>query len=74
MANKKNTSPSLSTSVVIQYQNLEFSETECIKKATAGFKKDHKGIELKSINVYIKPEDHKIYYVANDNQTGYVNL
>ncbi len=59
---------------VIQYQDLEFSEASCIKKAQAGFKKAHKGVDLKDISIYIKPEEGKIYYVANGDIDGSVDL
>ena len=41
---------------VFQYQELEFTESSCVKKAQAGFKKSHKGVELKDISIYIKPD------------------
>ncbi len=64
----------ITTSAFFQYQGLEFSEADCIKKVTTGFKKDYKGIELESLNIYIKPEEHKIYYVANTDKAGCVEL
>lgn len=52
---------------VFQYQDLEFTEASCIKKA-------NKGADLKNINIYIKPEEGKIYYVANGDINGSVDL
>ena len=60
--------------VVFQYQDLEFTEASCAKKAQAGFKKDFKGVELKKLDIYIKPEEGKIYYVANGELNGSVDL
>jgi hypothetical protein len=59
---------------VFQYQDLEFTEASCVKKAQAGFKKAHKGVDLKDISIYIKPEEGKIYYVANGDINGSVDL
>lgn len=59
---------------VIQYQGLEFTTDDCMKKAEAGFKKDYKGKTLEEINIYIKPEERKIYYVANKDCVGSVDL
>ena len=59
---------------VIQYGGLEFSEADCVKKAQAGFKKQFKGKELEKINIYIKPEEHKIYFVGNTDCVGSVDL
>ena len=62
------------TTAVVQYQDREFSEAECIKKAQAQFKKDYKGKTLEELNIYIKPEERKIYYVANKDSVGSVDL
>ena len=59
---------------VVQYQGLEFTVEECLKKAEAGFKKDYKGKTLEEINIYIKPEERKVYYVVNGVCVGSVDL
>ena len=59
---------------VVQYQGLEFTTEECLKKAEAGFKKDYKGKTIEEINIYIKPEERKIYYVVNKDCVGSVDL
>ena len=64
----------IATASVIQYQGLEFTEDDCIKKAKAAFKKDYKGKTLEELNIYIKPEEHKIYYVANKDCVGSADL
>lgn len=62
------------TTAVVQYQDREFTEAECLKKAQAQFKKDYKKEVLEEINIYIKPEERKIYYVANKDRVGSVDL
>ncbi len=62
------------TTAVVQYQGLEFSEAECLKKAQSAFKKDYKGKTLEELNIYIKPEERKIYYVANKDCVGSADL
>lgn len=80
MATKKATSKAttakkaVKTTSVIQYRDLEFSEADCLKKAQTAFKKDYKGKELVDISIYIKPEERKIYYVANTDCVGSVDL
>lgn len=64
----------VSSKAFFQYQGLEFSEEDCLKKAKAGFKKQYKGNDLSDIKIYIKPEEMKIYYVANKDQVGSVDL
>jgi hypothetical protein len=64
----------VSTTAVVQYQDREFTEAECLKKAQAQFKKDYKGKTLEEISIYIKPEERRIYYVANKDSVGSVEL
>ncbi len=59
---------------VVQYQDMEFSYDECMKKAEAGFKKSYKGKTIEEINIYIKPEERRIYYVVNKDCVGSVEL
>ena len=68
------TKKAVSTSAVYQFQGSEFTEAECLKKAQAAFKKDYKGKTLEDISIYIKPEERKIYYVANTDCVGSVDL
>ena len=68
------TNKEIKTTAVFQYQDLEYSEADCLKKAEAAFKKENKNIELTSINIYIKPEERKIYYVGNKDFAGSVDL
>ena len=64
----------VTTTAVVQYQDREFTEAECLKKAQAQFKKDYKGKVLEELNIYIKPEERRIYYVANKDSVGSVEL
>ena len=64
----------VATTAVVQYQDREFTEAECLKKAQAQFKKDYKKEVLEEISIYIKPEERKIYYVANKDRVGSVDL
>ena len=71
---KKTTKNEVKSTSVLQYQGIEISEAECTKKATAQFRVDYKGVELEKLEIYIKPEEHKIYYVGNKDCTGSVDL
>lgn len=71
---KKTTKSNVKSTSVLQYQGIEISEAECAKKATAQFRVDYKGVELEKLEIYIKPEEHKIYYVGNKDCTGSVDL
>jgi hypothetical protein len=64
------------TSLVLQYQSIEVSQETLIQKVkdvwTNGHKKQEK--DIKSIELYIKPEEYSAYYVINDNVKGRVDL
>ena len=62
------------TSSVIQFQGIEFDQDTCLKKAKDGFKKQYKDVELEDLKIYIKPEERMIYYVANNDRVGSVEL
>ena len=52
------------TNLFIQYQVTELSYADLIERAKADA-----GVEApKSINLYVKPEENKVYYVINDNE------
>ena len=59
---------------VVQYQDLEFSMDDIIARATDAFKNDYKKKALEEINVYVKPEERKVYYVANKDCVGSFDL
>ena len=73
-AKKTTAKKKVATTAVVQSQGLEFSEAECLKKAQSAFKKDYKGKTLEELNIYIKPEERKIYYVANKDCVGSADL
>lgn len=74
IATTTSSTKTVKTSAVIQYQGLEFTEADCLKKAQAQFKKDYKDVVLTGISIYIKPEEHRIYYVANGDKVGSTEL
>ncbi len=71
---KNNTITEPKFTALFQYHGLEFSEEECLTKAQAQCKKDYNDIEITDINIYIKPDEHRVYYVANGDKTGSVAL
>ena len=62
------------TSVYVEVNDNQYDVSKVMDKASKDYKKGNKG-ELKSIDLYIKPEDGKAYYVANGGKvTGSVDL
>ena len=49
-----------------------FADVE--SQAKAHFKETHKRVSVKSINIYVKAAENKIYYVVNDEIQGEMNL
>lgn len=55
----------MKTAVVIQYAGKEIVAKEVLEAATKAFKTANKGVEIKTIEVYVKPEENVAYYVVN---------
>ena len=64
--------PKFKANVYLQYLGKEFSTKEILVKAkNTWMKESGKGPEdIKSINIYVKPEEFAAYYVINDDATG----
>lgn len=61
--------------VYVQYHEHEAELEETITKIKEHFiAKGYKEKDIKSIQVYIKPEDYTAYYVINENIDGKVQL
>ena len=59
--------------VAVQFAGKEYNVDAVVEAAKADFKANNKGC-LRSINVYIKPEDNAAYYVVNGKVQGKVEL
>ena len=59
----------------IQVGGNEYKETEILKKVEESFlAAGHKITSMKSLQLYVKPEDGAAYYVVNGEITGRVDL
>ncbi len=52
-------------SVIIEYAGNQIVAKDVLAAATKAFKKDNKGVTIKTIEVYVKPEENVAYYVVN---------
>lgn len=60
---------------IIQYQNREVDTAKVEERVKAQFiSEGHKASSIKTMNIYIKPEDYSAYYVINDTFSGRVDL
>jgi len=72
---KAQTEESMEKLVCLQYGGGEWSVADLEEKAIAAYVADgHRRGRIKKLTVYLKPEEHKIYYVINDKTTGSVDF
>ena len=65
----------LKPEVYIQYQGHEAMVADAIEKAKAQFVAEgHRVSSIKSLQVYLKPEEYAAYYVINQKVAGKVDL
>ena len=62
--------------VVIQFGGKETTTTDIMKNVKAYWTKELKNKvgDLKSVTLYVKPEENKVYFVINNDVTGSVDL
>ncbi len=73
---KKTDKPELKPEVFIEYQGRQTLETAIIDKVKAAFvASGHRMASVKSLQIYVKPEEFKAYYVINSGKyTGAVDM
>ena len=65
----------VTTEIVLQFQGNETVVANVEEKVKAQFVAEgHKASTIKSITVYVKPEEYAAYYVINGEFTGRVDL
>lgn len=52
-------------SVVVEYMGKSILAKDILAKAKKHFTKVNKGVEIKTIEIYVKPEEAVAYYVVN---------
>lgn len=66
-AAKKTEKPEQKTEIFIEYNEHQLLESDIVAQVKEEFrKKGHRVASIKTLQVYIKPEDAKAYYVIND--------
>lgn len=56
----------MKTSIVLEYSDKSFDDAAIFAKARKAWKKaGNKIADLKSIDMYVKPEENKVYFVGN---------
>ena len=61
--------------VYVQFGGAEIVVDEVMEKARMAFVEEgHRASSIKSLRLYIKPEEHKAYYVINEKAAGSIEL
>lgn len=61
--------------LVIQYGVMEWKGAELMERAKAAYAAEgHRISSIKSLSLYVKPEERKAYYVVNEKTTGSIDL
>jgi len=61
--------------VFVQFAGEEFAVEEVMDKAKAAYVAEgHRASTIKSVRLYIKPEERKAYYVINEKAAGSIDL
>lgn len=72
---KKAVKEELKPEVFIQYQNNEGIVADAVEKAKAAYVAEgHRVSSIKSLQIYLKPEEYAAYYVINQKFAGRVDL
>lgn len=68
--------PELKPEVFIEYQDKQVNELSVVDHVKAAFvASGHRASSIRTLQIYIKPEENKAYYVINDNKyNGEVDL
>ncbi len=60
----------VTTKIELQYGDKQVTEDQLVSLA----KKAYGGKDIKSLNIYVKPEEGKAYYVVNGDVNGSFDL
>lgn len=60
--------------VFVQYGEKEVKVAELVSTAKAAFKEANGRKAIKTVQVYVKPEENAAYYVINSEFTGKIDL
>ena len=67
--------PEKKDEVFVQFAGEEYSVEDVMEKAKAAYVAEgHRAAAIKTVRLYIKPEERKAYYVINDKAAGSIDL
>ena len=61
--------------ILVQFGAMEWNTEDLLARAREAYVADgHRASSIKSVSLYVKPEDMKAYFVINDKATGSIDL
>jgi len=55
----------IKTNVVVEYDGKQINSKDIIAAAKKAFTKSNKGVVIKTLDIYVQPEENVAYYVVN---------
>lgn len=65
---------SVKPEIIIQYLGKEYTQKDLADLAEKAWSAGRTGEKIRSMRLYVKPEENRVYYVINETQTGSVDL
>ena len=65
VAEEKNTTHEAGRTVVVEFAGKQIMAKDVLQKAEEAYLAAHKGVEIKTLELYISPEQNAAYYVVN---------
>lgn len=56
--------------VFLQYASKEVNMAEVVESCKAAYRANNPRKQIRSIKIYVKPDENKAYYVINDKESG----
>ncbi|WP_051208713.1 DUF6465 family protein [Butyrivibrio sp. WCD3002] len=60
--------------IELQYADKNITQDELVERAKAACEADYGVKGVKDMQLYVKPEENKAYYVVNNKMTGSIDL
>lgn len=73
-AAEKAKADNLMPEIILQYQDYDTSLTALVEAAKADFHTSKKRTLITDLKLYVKPEEHMAYYVANGSDKGQISF
>ena len=72
-AKEKAKAENLKPEFIVQYQGVDVDLSALAEAAKADFRQTKKRTLITELKLYVKPEEHTVYYVINGDQTGSIS-